>query len=982
MDHFEHSLHHTLINQSPNIIAIFDREMNYIGASKKWKEHIGFPIDEELTGRNHYEVAPDLREDWKEVHRRSLEGEIIAKEEDWFISDQGKKLFISWHCNPWRKTDGEIGGIILHIQDITQRKKEQDFLRQTTEIAQVGAWEVNPIAKTIRWSDQLKVIHGLRPEEDTPALEEAINFFPEGENRDRIKAAFGACMESGIPYDIELQLCTRQGAWKWVRAKGEAEFDQGECVRVFGILQDIDQRKRRELRIQISESKNRALFENAYIAIFITNEQGEITEANNRMLQISGYGQEELIHSNPRLFVDDKAYRKNKKALEREKFSRAQLTGIRKDGAEFPAQVSSSRFTDGYGNEFNCFVVLDISQRIEAQSKLEEANNFLKTLIDHLPVNIFVKDHKFRKTLVNKAEYEYLGAKNAEEILGKTDKELFPEKSATISNEEDREVLEEGKTIINRETINYLRDGSTNYFLTSKLPIKNAKGEITSLLGISVDINALKEIETKLEEERRFLRTLLDNIPINVYVKDTEGRKILANKAEYEFLGASSEEEVLHKKDDAFLVGDSVTNAGLDDEQVLKQGRSIKNKVVGSHTAKGRKGYLLISKIPLYDNNQEINGLLGISYDITEQRMAETKLQVSEHKFRTLFELAPVSFVMCDLHIGSIRDFNNSFVSLLQTQPDQLFKHTIWDFDSSREFNEQTVKTSLKETSFYGPAQHTFTRMDGTSLPVIINGVATADETDQPVLWLVIQDITEIKEKEDKLEQLLKLSEKQRERLMSFAYIVTHNLRAHSNNLTMITSLFGLETDTQEVDKLHQMTTSTVTNLSRTIDELSEIIAVTEYKELKLKEVGLKQALEQQMEIIDKIIEDNEACIQMDVSETFTVKVVPAYLDSIIINVMTNAIKYRDPNRQVRLDIKARYVDGMAHISFHDNGIGIDLEEHGAKLFSLYGKLEDREDSTGIGLYLIKNQVETMGGSIQLESTPGEGTTVHVRLPK
>lgn len=144
-----------------------------------------------------------------------------------------------------------------------------------------------------------------------------------------------------------------------------------------------------------------------------------------------------------------------------------------------------------------CIAMIDQTALKQAQLETQEERNLLRVLIDHLPINIYVKDLQSRKILANKAEYEYLGFSSETEVLGKSDWDLFPTESATISIAEDQSVFE-GEIIINRETLNEKKDGQHRAFLVSKVPLRNASGEINGLVGISIDISERKQNESAI----------------------------------------------------------------------------------------------------------------------------------------------------------------------------------------------------------------------------------------------------------------------------------------------------------------------------------------------------------------------------------------------------------------------------------------------------------------------------------------------------
>ena len=115
--------------------------------------------------------------------------------------------------------------------------------------------------------------------------------------------------------------------------------------------------------------------------------------------------------------------------------------------------------------------------------------------------------------------------------------------------------------------------------------------------------------------------------------------------------------------------------------------------------------------------------------------------------------------------------------------------------------------------------------------------------------------------------------------------------------------------------------------------------------------------------------------MELELNGEINVLAVPAYLESIILNLITNAIKYKSPDRPVVLKIKSGMEGDFAFLSIADNGLGIDLDRHGSKLFGMYKTFHSHPEARGIGLFISKNQIEAMGGHIEVESEMGKGTT-------
>jgi PAS domain S-box-containing protein len=145
----------------------------------------------------------------------------------------------------------------------------------------------------------------------------------------------------------------------------------------------------------------------------------------------------------------------------------------------------------------------DITEQVQAEIKLEEKHNLLRTLVDHLPDGIYAKDAEARKILANPANYKRAGCKTEAEVIGKTDYDFFPPGIADAFFADDQSVLKEGKPVINREEKAILQNGETRWLLTSKIPWRDASGKIIGLVGIGRDITDRKNLEDQVASAQR-----------------------------------------------------------------------------------------------------------------------------------------------------------------------------------------------------------------------------------------------------------------------------------------------------------------------------------------------------------------------------------------------------------------------------------------------------------------------------------------------
>lgn len=239
----------------------------------------------------------------------------------------------------------------------------------------------------------------------------------------------------------------------------------------------------------------------------------------------------------------------------------------------------------------------------------------------------------------------------------------------------------------------------------------------------------------------------------------------------------------------------------------------------------------------------------------------------------------------------------------------------------------------------------------------------------------VFQDINESKKRELKLQESISTIASQNNRLFNFAHIVSHNLRSHSSNLTLLVQLIESVETTEEKLELINEVKAIGENLNTTIEHLNEIVTVHTNKKQKRRDLVFKEVLNLVKNSIKNIISSGNAKISFDFDELKEVRFIPAYLESVFLNLITNAIKYKHPSRDASIHFKSGIEGQRKYLKISDNGLGVCMERYGDEIFGMYKTFHHNTDAVGIGLFITKNQIESQNGTITVDSVVGEGTT-------
>lgn len=245
-----------------------------------------------------------------------------------------------------------------------------------------------------------------------------------------------------------------------------------------------------------------------------------------------------------------------------------------------------------------------------------------------------------------------------------------------------------------------------------------------------------------------------------------------------------------------------------------------------------------------------------------------------------------------------------------------------------------------------------------------------------------VRDISSRRNAQTEREQLLQLTQSQNDRLQQFAHIASHNLRSHCTNISALIAFLEEDDNALAQKEDFGYLRSAAQNLQDTVEHLSEVARLHTKGGQPLSPVPLTQTIQRAVASVVAVARESDVRITEELPGEVTVWGIPAYLDSIFMNLLTNSIRYRSPDRSSFVHVS--FTEDKFGVTVHvkDNGLGIDLERNKRKLFGMFNTFHEHPDSRGIGLFMSKAQIEAMGGKIDVESSPGVGTTFHVWLRK
>jgi PAS domain S-box-containing protein len=464
-------------------------------------------------------------------------------------------------------------------------------------------------------------IRTIRPPDDVPRL---LDYLAREHPVFQEASQWRHCRSDGQVFDVEI-------------ASHTLDFAGHQAALV--VAQDITARKRAEEARQESELRFRQLADAAFEGL-VVHDNGTVLEVNQAFCQMYGYDRAELIGRSAYKLTAPES-----RDLVREKITTGdqrpyEALALRRDGTTFWMELMGRPLTY-QGHVAHVAAIRDITERKRAEEALAHERNLLRTVIDLVPDQIYAKNTKSQFILMNAAAMARNGVTVPDGFIGKTDFDFLPQDLAAAFYAEEQTLMQAGASILNREALD-TRPAQSQWFVNSKVPLRDEGGNVIGLVGVSRNITADKQAEEALAHERNLLRTLIEHLPDSIYVKDTDSRFLLNNPAHLAFLGASTQDETLGKTDADFYPRELAAQSFAVEQSLIHSGLPLidhEELVVDQST--GQSMWTLSTKVPLRNPQGEITGLVGVSRNVTERKLGEQALrrsEAAEREQRTLAE--------------------------------------------------------------------------------------------------------------------------------------------------------------------------------------------------------------------------------------------------------------------------------------------------------------------------------------------------------
>ncbi|SFB95792.1 hypothetical protein SAMN05421780_10298 [Flexibacter flexilis DSM 6793] len=373
---------------------------------------------------------------------------------------------------------------------------------------------------------------------------------------------------------------------------------------------------------------------------------------------------------------------------------------------------------------------------------------------------------------------------------------------------------------------------------------------------------------------------------------------------------------------------------------------------------------------------------VGSVIDIDARKRAEQLLIEKEQLFSAVFQQT-FQFVSLLEPSGKIIESNETALRLRGLTLEQVKGLYFWDtpwWNASAQSQQQLQEAIQKAAAGEFVRYETEILASNNQVFIIDFSVKPLRDSEGKTLMLITEgrDITALKKSQREAVETSQILLLQNKQLEDFAHITSHNLRAPIGNMIMIADWLTKTHDDNEKDFLIQNLCNTASKALDTIDILAQILRVR--KDLKKEQdvLSFAQILQSVKNTLSAWIREADVTITENFEQAPTILYPALYLDSVFQNLLSNSIKYKSPDRPCQVQVRTFQENGHIVLIFEDNGLGIDLTHNRERVFGLYKTFHNNTDARGVGLFLVKNQIEALGGHIEIESQPNVGTTFKI----
>lgn len=987
---------------SPIGLFVFDREYRFTRINERMAEINGFPVAHHI-GKTLDDIIPELAPFLKEVYRPIFErGEPVLNVEIHGKTPKDQNTERDWIGNyfPLRSESGEVIGLIGIVLEITERKLAEEKLKQSEEKYKL-LYESNLMPISVFETESLKFlsVNDAFCKKYGYSREEFLNMTIL-DIRPKITTEIDKIKESISQKDENVV-----NAGVFTHQKRNGELIEAEIIRSeinfegknakMVVVNDVTQRNKAEAALKESERLARIIADNIPSMVGYWDSNLLCTFANTQYLNWFGYTPSQMIGMHIKDLMGEELFKKNEPYIlaalqgNPQKFER---TLIKSDGeishtwAQYiPNQVNGQ--VQGF-----FVIVTDISEIKQTEQRLILATNQLRGAQKLAKIGSWETD--VSNLAVSWSEQTYnifeLDTESFEASHQAFLEFVYPDDRAKVdaaffdSFSSDSENAIEHRIITARGNIKYVEEHWK--------VIKDVEGKPVRVLGSCQDITERKQAQEALMKSLKDVSDYKYALDISAIVAITDQNGIITYVNDnFCKLSKYSKEELIGQSHKIINSGFHPNEFFLDLWGTIENGKIWKGEI--KNKAKDGTFYWVDTTIiPFADGQGKPYQYLAIRSDITENKIREFEIKTakekiieSEERFRQLAENTNEIFWVRTQN--EMLYINSAFERIFGLPCEMIYKNPQLFTDFIHPDDKPAIISFLQSEAFkktgLSDFEYRIVRPDNQIRWLRAKSYPIYGEAGEIIRRSGIAvDITQDKQQELHKEKITKDLIQRNKALEQFSYILSHNLRSPLSTIMGLTDMLqDEELSLEEIMHINKGLAESAMRLDEVFRDINQILDVRQSILDKKELVRFEEIVSNILINNEPIIANKNAVITWDFSQVGEMVTVKSYIYSIFYNLISNSLKYCRPDIPPQVEINSELINNKIILHFKDNGMGIDLKKQGEKIFGLYKRFHHgHAEGKGIGLFMVKTQVETIGGVINVSSEVNKGTIFSIEF--
>ncbi len=868
------------------------------------------------------------------------------------------------------------------MQDITWRKRMEDKIREASEKRKELERIVNrspaiafvqrvPLGGPVEFVSENVSQLGYTPDDFYSGSASFDGNLVHPDDRKTVSSELSRQIKAGSDsFSQEFRVLNSSGDLRWLSSNVWICRDEdGAVTTVEGIALDITDRKKMEMALAESERRFREMADTLPQPIFECDLQGNVTFANQTAFDLYGYDREDLEKGvsifQVFAYEDRENMMKNfKRSMSEDRVFTYEYTGLKKEGTTFHLIVYSRPIIREGRPVGLRGTIVDITERKRVEENIKQLADLSEKLVEIASPIIYVIDRRRRIFLWNRSAEEVTGY-SAQEVMG--DEEIW---TTLIPDLLEREVflrtldeIEIGRAAEGQRTKMQVKWGEEKVISWSGINLEDSDGNRIGVVITAQDTTEYARMEEEIRSEREFLRGIIEGADLFIVGLDPQGRITLFNRGAENATGLLAKDVIGTNFFDRF-VAKADKEAFEAHVSSIFEGKGAGQTEAAVNTRAGDEMAVQWGWSVIRSATGEIERVIAFGHDISYDRWLEEQMLL----FMDAIESSNDGIAI----FGKTKHLLFANPALLYMFGFRLEEARGGHYkDFIQDFEDETL--SEKER-YSGRRRMTCVRKDGTTFPASISFAPVTSRDGKPMATIAVaRDVSEAIEYEQKLKTLNR-------ELESFAYTISHDLRAPLRGIQGF-ALALQEDYGDSLDETGRRYLDRIGKIAANMDRL--ILDLLDYSRIGRivsppEKVDMKKLIREAYEEAKSAAKDKT--VNFSLTGDFPViSCERSRTKQIFTNLFENSLKYSKDDIEIEVGCLDR--DGEREFWVKDNGIGFEMKYHD-KIFDPFTRLERSGEGSGIGLATVKKIVETCGGKIWAESTPGKGSVFRFTIPK